>query len=410
MLRCPIFIAGLIMIMSPALARGAEFRIVPSLAVKGEYNNNILLLEDDIKEDFISTISPGIEIADRTERSDTNIELRINRVDYAHNREFNSTDQAYRGRLRYLLTPLFVISADAGYLRDSRPDRDIETTGIVLSDEIRHQITSSLSSDYQLTEKTAAGLSYGYSRNEFEGQTELGKDTSHDANIRLVHDLGAYVPMLKGTMNAGYSYYYAQDSRIRSVMGTIGVSRDIDEVWSVLVDGGVRRTWSEISVTRPEPVYDYSLGFPVQTGNRLVEERVKNADWGWVGQVSLNYDGERGQGNFSYSRAIQPAIGQGGAVERNALTLSTWYRLIPDISLLFTADYYTNKSEASEFSAQEIDQGGFRLRPGVRYEFSKDMTAEASYDYADYANGVSGTETGRHLVSVRFYVQHPFLN
>ena len=409
MWRRPILIAGVFAIVYPALTWGTVLSIVPSLLVKEEYNDNIMLSEDDIKEDFISTISPGVVIANRTERLDTDIQLRINRREYSGNSEFNATDQAYSGRLKYHITPLFGMSAEVAYLKDSRPDQDIETTGIVLSDEIRHRITASLSTDYQLTEKTAAGVSYSYSRNDFESQSNLD-DKAHDTNIGLFYDLGAYIPMLKGRMNVGYSYYDTPDSRIKSVMGTIGVSRDIDEVWSVLLDSGIRHTWSYVSVARLEPVFDHSLGFPVHIGNQVVKEDVKNSDWGWVGQASLNYKGEQGSGSISYSRGVQPASGLGGAVEHSALTLSTRYRLTTELSFFLNAEYYSNESDASEFSAQDIDQRVLHIRPGGRYEFSKDIAVEAFYDYTEDDNKVSEVEAQRHMLSVRLNVQHSFFN
>jgi len=43
-----------------------------------------------------------------------------------------------------------------------------------------------------------------------------------------------------------------------------------------------------------------------------------NDGWGWVGNVSLNYKGERGNGSLTYNRDITPASGLNGAVERNA--------------------------------------------------------------------------------------------
>ena len=47
-----------------------EFKLTPSLAVKEEYNDNILYTQTDIQKDFITTISPGLALTDRTERMD----------------------------------------------------------------------------------------------------------------------------------------------------------------------------------------------------------------------------------------------------------------------------------------------------------------------------------------------------
>ncbi len=79
----------------------------------------------------------------------------------------------------------------------------------------------------------------------------------------------------------GYSHYHFPDSRNDSVMATGGFSRDLSEIWSILVNVGVRRTWSEVFVTELVPFGPSAL--------IAVRERLKNDDWGAVAGVSLNY-------------------------------------------------------------------------------------------------------------------------
>ena len=390
----------------PPLAVGNEFRLVPSISLKEEYNSNIFLSANDKKDDFITTLSPGIEIVDRTERLDTDVLLRPDRIEYISNRNLSATDQTYNGRLRYLVTPQFSVAATAGYVKDSQPDRDIEITGIVLSAVPRHRITSSLSADYQLTEKAAAGISYAFGKDHFASSRFVG-NTSHDVNAGLVYDLGTYLPAVKGRMNAGYSNYSFPDSRIDSVMGTVGFSRDFDEIWSIQVDGGVRRTWSDIAVTELAPVF--FPGTQIQIGNELVREQVKHTGLGWVGSASLNFKGESGTASISLSRDVQPASGLSGATVRDSLILSANHKISYELLLLFNAGYITNKSNSQEFSSQTIDERSFHINPGVRYEFSRDMYVEGSYDYVMLDDKVAKTNANRHLCSVRLYIQHPVL-
>ena len=392
----------------PVFVWGNEFRILPSISVKEEYNSNVFVTPNDKKDDFITTISPGLEIVNRTERLDTDVLIRMDRIEYISNKDLSTTDQTYNGRLRYLATPLLSVSAEAGYVKDSRADRDIGTTGIVLSAVPRDRINSSLSADYQLTEKTSAGLSYIYGRDHYADPKFIG-DTTHAINAGLVYDLGTYFPTLKGRLNTGYSYYSFLDSRIESFMGTVGFSRDFNEIWSIQVDGGVRRTSSDITTTRLEPVYFYIFGFPIQIGNQLVKDQVKNAGWGWVGSASLNFKGEHGAGSLSLSRDVQPASGLGGATVRDSLVLSAQHNISYELLLLFNAGYFTNKSNAQEFSSQTINQRSFHFNPGVRYEFSKDMFMEGSYDYIMVDDMASKTNVDRHLYSLRLYIQHAVL-
>jgi len=384
------------------LVWGNEFRIVPSISVREDYNSNILFLTDDIKKDFITTISPGIEIVNNTQRLETDLLARLNRIDYADNREFSATDQLYNGKFRYHATPLFNISAEAGYVRDSQPGRDIQTSGIILTTVPRNRYNASLSADYQLSEKTAVGVSYAFGRDDY-GSMRYVDDVSHDVNAGLVYDLGQYFQRVKGRVNLGYSNYVFPDSRIDSVMGTVGFSRDFSETGSIQIDGGIRHTWSKFSVN--EPVYIYFFQIPVLIGYVNVPQN--NDGWGWVADVSLNYKGELGNGSLTYSRDITPASGLNGAVERNALILSTQYRMTYEFSILFSAGYYTNKSDAGQFSTQAIDERTIRVSPGLRYEFSKNIALESSYDYTAVDYLESNTSANRNLLSIRLYLQYP---
>ena len=372
----------IVLLSCPSLVWGNDFRLVPSLSVKEEYNNNILFLTDDIRKDFITTISPGIEMINNTEKLETDLLARINRFDYADNREFSATDQLYNGRFRYRTTPLLNISAEAGYVSDSQPGRDIGTSGIILSTVRRNRINTSLSVDYQFSEKTALGVSYTFGRDNYESP-KYSDDISHGVNAGLIYDLNQYIQRLKGRANLGYSDYAFSNSRIDSVMGTVGFSWDFSEIVSILIDGGIRYTRSELS------------------------SGLNNNDMGWVGNVSLNYNGELGNGSLTYNRDITPASGLNGAVERNALMISTRYRMTSEFSILFSAGYYTNKSDAGQFSNQIIDERTIRINPGIRYEFSKNIALESSYDYTAVDYLASNTSANRNLLSIRMYIQYP---
>ena len=45
-----------------------EFKLIPSLAVREEYNDNIFASSNDTADDFITTLSAGLELVERTER------------------------------------------------------------------------------------------------------------------------------------------------------------------------------------------------------------------------------------------------------------------------------------------------------------------------------------------------------
>jgi outer membrane scaffolding protein for murein synthesis (MipA/OmpV family) len=439
---------------SPTLVWGFEFHLIPSIAIKEEYNSNILLSPTDVKGDYITILSPGVEIVDRTERLNTDLLVRLDQLEYADNHYLSATNQTYSGTSRYLVTPLLGISAQAGYMKIANPTLDtgvpfVLTPGTIVTSAPTpspsppspptpvlpgmlgspaspassalfpiisipwHRITSSLSADYQFTEKIQAVLSYGYGRDYYESPL-IQDDISNNVDAGLVYDFGQYLPTVKGRVDMGYNYIHYPNSHNNSVSLSAGFSRDFNEVWSISADGGINRILSDVSTIQLVP-------FGTSSSFVAVKEQLNNANWGWLAGVSLNYKGEYLNGSLSLNRNFSVASGLNGAAESIAVMLTTQYRLTYELSFLLSAGYSSYKSSPSNYSSNLIDQETFSFSEGVRYEFSRDVAGEASYGYTRVQCPASNTivincpasntktTADRHLASITLYIQHSFL-
>ena len=68
-------IAGRLLVLLPVLllltdALADEFKLTPSIAARQEYNDNIFFDTSRPKDSFITRVTPGLELIDRTERLD----------------------------------------------------------------------------------------------------------------------------------------------------------------------------------------------------------------------------------------------------------------------------------------------------------------------------------------------------
>ncbi|MFH1026544.1 MAG: outer membrane beta-barrel protein [Pseudomonadota bacterium] len=372
---------------------------MPSVAARGEYDSNVFVTADDPKRDFIATLSPAIEIVKRNERLDTSAQIRLDSYEYADNRELSAIDQTYKGNIRYRLLPNFGVAAQAGYLIDSRPDRDLQTTGLVTTGLRRERFNTGLSTDYQLSELTALSLSYAYGKEIYEKR--YSDTLSHEVKAGLIRDLGKYFPAVKGMVNIGYIKYDIGGFPTDSLMGTVGFSRSFNEIWGINAGGGLRYTETQFPV--------FSLQQVAPGLFQMVQETKTEDGWGWVGQASLTYKGLQSSGDLTYSRDVKPASGQSRVVERNTLALNARYRFTQELSASLNTGYYTNKTGGFASAAGAIDEQSFRISPRVRYEFSRDTALEASHDYSRIDNQIADTQTERHLVSVRLTIQHALL-
>src|SRR4030067_3205216 len=89
----------------PSFVWGKEFPLGPSISFNNAYNSNILISANEIKGDFVTTLSPGVEMVNRTGRFNTDLLVRLDRLDYADNRELSAGTQMYNGKVRYLAPP-----------------------------------------------------------------------------------------------------------------------------------------------------------------------------------------------------------------------------------------------------------------------------------------------------------------
>jgi hypothetical protein len=240
-----------------------------------------------------------------------------------------------------------------------------------------------------------SSVAYSYEQLDYDHRRDLSSK-SHTVSLGLVHDLSFYLPGLKGRGNLGYNRNLFSAATVDSYSATLGASYALHELWSVTADAGGRYTRIDATLAQATP-----------QGVQSVEDTSGNA--GWVANVALAYRGELSSGNLVFLRNVTVASGLGGAAERTAVVLDLSRRLSYEFSARLSAGYYLNKSKQGEFSVQSIDDTTLRVNPFVRYEFSPDMAAEASYQYTRIIHSLSDTAAGQNLFLIRFVASLPLI-
>ena len=378
-----------------------QLQVLPSLAVGQEYNNNIFFDARDEEDDFVNTISAGLELSERTERLGAGLSALIERIAYAHNEQFDDVDQQYSGRLGYNLTPKLGLSTDAGYLRDSTPDRDIETTGIFFGTEVRKRWDWSVLGDYALSETTAISLSSTYGSEDFE-QVQQNDSESYSVNLGLTHNLSGVLSSSVAQVDLGYSRYDFTGSDVANYQGTIGMSHSFNEKLSLAADVGGRYTRSEFEVLRLEPVGPSSF--------RVVPDVEETREWGGVYHVTLSYAGEFTNASLGVEQGLYPASGTGEVAVRDSVVFEASRRLTEKLSVNLFAAYFLNQSDEDEPRFRGIDEETFRIRPWLGYGFTKDLTLEATYAFTRLIDRKADTETDQSIVFLRLRYQYPLFD
>jgi hypothetical protein len=385
---------ALSVVMTGSLARADEFKLIPAMTLKEEFNDNIFFFSGTAQSSFISTLSAGLTLLDRTERLTAKMDARLDGLLYSATSDLNSIDQSYGALADYRLSPLFGVRGSAGFDRASRPDRLIETTGMVVVQTSSHQAYS-VSGDLTLTEKLTGVLTYGYDAVYYDGPV-VSDAKRHDLTTGLVYDLGRLVPLLKIQANLGFSTLRYATSTVDNSTATIGFSYQVHELWSMQAGIGGRFTHVDFD----EPAIDAS-------GVMSVVHR-SNDSPGWVANVAAYYKGEVDSAALTLSRNVQTAAGRSGAVEATAVSAGFGRKFSSELSGFLGGGYYLNTSRQNEFASQSIDERTYRVNPTLRYEFSPDIALDLSYEFALVQDRQSGTEAERNKVFLCLIMQRPF--
>ena len=409
MLRCTkwVFLVPFLWtaVFPPSLLHADEFRLLPSIAEKFEYNDNIFIVPSSAPSnqklhDYISTTSGGLQLLSNTERMTLDVSARVDQLIYRDSTKLDSTDQFYKASLSYSVSPTLSLSVRGEFDRDSRPDRELFTSGIVLNALRREVSSEGFTGNYALTDKTLASLSYDHGNYWYRSLSAY--DMTYDAaSLAFVRDLTDLVSNAKGRLNVGYTRYNFTGLEVDNYEATTGFEYALHEKWTFLLDGGARYTESHFQALKIVGVLGPFIF--------VSKENMTSTGTAPIGTVKLSYKGETTTAELAANRDIMPAYGSLGTVERTAITFTVNRKLTYELSGSLSGGYFTNKSKGGQFAATPLDYETWFATPGIRYEFNRDMYLEGSYTFIKVDNKAAGTTADRNQVMLRFFVQHAIM-
>ena len=371
-------------------SHGDNLKLDATLALREEYNDNIFITPSDQIDDFITTVSPELSLSKISERSRMELSGRLQGNYYADNDELNDIDQFFNTHIHHWLDPRLNLSGEFEYIRDSRPDRDIQTTGLVLSKFIRYRRYLTLSGEFLISENTAPTFTYAYVNQDFD-DPRLADFDSHTANLTLTQRLSHYLPSTLGRIAIDASRYDYTDVIINNYQGTIGASHEVTEKFRFSIDLGGR-------YTRQRSKDEESV----------LASFLNDDQSGYVGQLLFTHKGEFGQQNLTLSHGVQPASGRNAVTERTALIFDINHRFSYNLSGSFKVGYFLNQADQGSFSTRDINEKTLSLQPGVHFDITNNVYLDASYLFTRIRDEVANESATRSLIYIQLVLFYPF--
>ena len=379
-------------------ASADEADIIPFVELREEFNDNIFFSSEDPVTDLITTISPGIDFIERTERLNASLTGNLNQLFYLDNSELNATDVYFSGAAEYAVTPRLDLSAGAGYIQDSRPDRDVDQTGFVQGTETRKRFYLDLKGSHQTRETIFNDFSYRFETNSYQ-DPEFTDSVIHD--LKFVHTWQAsrWLENVVGRFNLGYTYYGFEEVRSDSFAGTLGAEWYRSERISLVLDLGARYLQNKFEQTQVVPVPPF-----------IATRDVTTSAWGGIGQLRFVYRGEYFRSTVAFLNDLREAGGRGGTVLRTSLAVSHDQRILEKLRGYASAGFNINRGLEGETSAEDIDERAAYFRPSLLYELNDHWSFDLAYNVTWVQDRIDDREAVRNKLFGTVRYQWPIWN
>ena len=353
-----------------------------SISVREKYSDNIFLSRLEKTEDFSTTMIPSLQWKRDSKRMNTLLSATLESIFYNQNDVLNQTDQFYNGSLQYLMTDRLTTSFDAAFTRDSRWDRDLETTGLVLTNVVRKRQSYQFNEKYLLSEKNIVYLDYSFSQDVFEKGT-YDDFRSQQLGFQFSR---ALTPDTNMQIQLGYAHYDYPLVDVDNYSLTLGAGSRLSETVTGSVNIGGRYTKSAFTLFRM--VFDPEL-FQIRQESFVME----NDDTGIVGEIEVACSGEFTNYRLSFQHDIQAGSGRSGTSQKTGVILEMGHRFTENLSGSLNSGFYLNRANESESSTGKIDERSLWAETQFRYRIGDHFILNAAYRYTRVNDNLNGTTT-----------------
>ena len=373
----------LLLVLPAGRCLASPYEILPSLRVSQTHNDNIFFDQSSEKPDWITAVSPSLTSRCRSARSDFLLMANLTDYSYADNNALDNTDQFYLASWSHALTPRWKTDLRAEYLIDSRRDRDLTTTGLLVAEDRRERRTFTAGTRYQLDELASLELSLS-SEDETYDDPELSDMQSLSLSAgysrRLTERSTGLVQL------SGAQYGYKRDWRTVSGPFTNAFEEDRTITTSALVANWLY-DWSERLGTKAAVGGRHTLSDETFESSRTflgmtqppVRERQEDESWSMLLRLNATWAGETGNLEMALGYDLYPASGRNGTTRRTSAELTGYRRLYDTWLIGVSAGYFANETQGRLSRDNDIDEQTLRLAPYIHYRINDDWRLELTY-------------------------------
>ena len=355
-------IIALFLLALGTTSNAAEWSVLPSMSMKGYYNDNFLLTPLPHKSTYGYWISPAAEFAGKTERLEVTGKAALDFVDY-YGGTANRFTNIFLPLAATYSTENDTFGFTGGFTRDNTLMGELLATGLVLSFTQRNLWTMNPSWTRNITERFA-----------FQGTAQLS-DASYQDGLRL--GLVDY-QVVGGSAGMLYHATERDDIQLSATYTHFRTTNGPFELRSSYP--GIMVT---VAHTFTEALRGTVYGGPrfVNSTSQLAAGDVKSHDTLWVYGAALTQQFEKGSIQLTLSRDILPS-GFGLLIQTDRAGLLASYNASETITAsLDTSGYVISGASPLARGGTISDSRLIYTTPKLSWKFSEWWRAEVSYSH-----------------------------
>ena len=369
----------LCLFFAPFPAMAQDITLVPSLDIRGEYDDNVLFERTNEIDDYLATISPALTLDYATELLNLESKIGVDFLRYVDQTELNTENQRYELNGGYRLTERWALSGDFSYIKDTTLESELEETGVVNVRQDRHRYNAGGGLSYQVSELSDMNINHIHTKTDYDfvGNVDYDRDAitlSYNRHLKSERDIFTVQPS-----------YFNSDSEVS----------EVDNY-------GLSFGWSHL--------FSETLHLEIFLGGRYTELSSKEEDhtdrnWGGTADISLRKTGEVSSTLIGYRRDLGTSA-FGGPIEVDRIYCDLRRRVIVRLAVGFRGNLYFTRSVGT---FDDEDSRYFEVIPFLDYQITENHTLQLAYSYSreEDRNLTEDRERERHRVWIALNFKFP---
>jgi len=395
-----------LMLCASLTCQAGNYFFEPVFSANESYNSNINMLTDPPQDNWISTLSPGINFGLRHENGELNSNFTWNQLFYTNQSELNIDEQLFSVDYQHKNERLQWGTRGSYNNQSSLNTEGTVLGGVNFNQVMAKQLSLAPSVSYSLNELSSLSFDYSYYKTTYEKNQNnfFLSDYDYHQVSGTFNYLYTERDKLNVTLSGSRYKTVLQDYPTYNEVAQLGWQHSFSQQLIAYVSAGVNYSQNKFKDPLlipgdffgfPELFFDPDtfLPFDPDTGDLLLEQRYKNIennDFGQVYQASIQKSFERGAVSLIGSRSQTPT--SQGLQTQTELAINNAYTINERWTSGLTASYSIN--EITAISDSPFDRTYYSISPNINWKWTPEINLGLSYSFRqqEYKNSTGPSQ------------------